>query len=158
MKKITYSLLVLVIAISSACEKIVTNVDVPKVESQMVLFGFISPEEDNIRVELTLSKPIFASNSGNGLNAFEPITDANVIITNENGQAVTLNFADSINAYQVSQSVYKIEPGKTYTITAVSPTRSVKAMCTVPIDTVSLTGLTITDWLFSSITLIRPEV
>lgn len=142
MKKITYSLLVLVIVISSACEKIVTNVDIPKVEAQMVLFGFISPEENTINVELTLSKPIFGGSNGKGLGAFEPIKDASVIITNESGQAVTLNYVDTAEAYQVSQSVYKIEPGRTYTITAVSPTKSVKAVCTVPLDTVPLTEFT----------------
>lgn len=88
------------------------------------------------------TKPIFGSNNGNGLNAFEPIKDANVIITNETGQAVTLNYTDTAEAYMVSQSVYKIEPGKTYTITAVSPTKRVKAECTVPLDTVPLKELT----------------
>jgi hypothetical protein len=142
MKKIIYSLLLLVIVITSACEKIVTNIDIPKVETQMVLFGFISPEENTINVELTLSKPIFGGINGKGFGAFEPIKDANVIITNESGQAVTLNYVDTAEAYQVSQAVYKIEPGRTYIITAVSPTKSIKAVCTVPLDTVSLTEFT----------------
>lgn len=135
--------MVLMVVVLTACEKVVTNVDVPKVEPQMVLFGFISPEDDLIRIDLTLSKPIFGKGNGNGKSAFEAINNANVVITNENGQAVTLNYIDSAEAYQASQSVYKIEAGKTYTITAVSPTKSVKATCTVPLDTVPLSELTL---------------
>ncbi len=142
MKKITYSILVLILAVSTACEKVVTNVDVPKMEPQMVLFGFISPEEKIINIDLTLSKPIYGGNKSGQFGAFEPVKNASVIITSETGQAVTLSYIDSTESYRVSQSIYKIEPGKTYTITAVSPTKSVKAVCTVPSDTIPFKELT----------------
>jgi hypothetical protein len=142
MKKLTHIILIILGLGLSACERLVTNVDVPVAEQQLVLFSFISPEEQDVRVELTLSKPIYGKNTGGGFG-FEYVKNAVVTITKEGGQAVILNYVDSINAYQVSQSLFKIEPGKTYQITAVTSAKSVKASCVIPKDSATLTELVV---------------
>lgn len=127
--------------ILASCEKLATNVDVPKVSSQLVLFSFISPEEEYTKVQLNLSKPVFGSQGG-GSNPYDFIKDAIVTITNDGGQSTTLVYADSINGYVVDKATFPIEASRTYTVTAISGSRKVTASCTVPSDTIGFLEIT----------------
>lgn len=138
MKKIQlYIVLCCVSVILASCEQTVTDVDVPKVEPQLVLFGFISPEESIAKVQLTMSRPVYGQKNG----AYHYVTDAVVTITNDGGQSVQLTYADSNNAYGVSKWQFPIEPGRTYTVAARSGKYNVKASCTVPADTVGFSDV-----------------
>lgn len=126
--------------ILASCEKLATNVDTPKVSPELVLFSFISPEEEYIRVQLTLSKPVFGKQ--NTSNPYNYVRDAIVTITNDGGQSVTLVYADSVNGYVVDKSTFPVEASRRYTITVVSGSKKATASCTVPSDTVNFTDIT----------------
>jgi hypothetical protein len=128
MKTSQFILYILFFACLSACEKTITNVDLPKTDPQLVLFGFISPESDVIKIELSISKPVFGGNK----NINSKVTDAIVTITNDGGQSIVIPYNDSANAYFVSSLNYPIEPNRTYTVLAQTTTKKVKASCTVP--------------------------
>ena len=138
MKALRICLLISGLMILASCEKLATNVDTPEVSPQLVLFSFISPEEAYIKVQLSLSRPVFGSqNGGSGR-----ITDAIVTLTNDGGQSATLAYADSTDAYMIDKNTFPVEASRTYTITAVRGSYKVTASCTVPADTVSFSDIT----------------
>lgn len=132
MKNTSIYFLFLMTVILASCEKTVTDVDVPKVSPQMVLFGFISPEEEATKVQITISRPVF----GEKRSIYDYVKDAVVTITNDGGQSAQLIYADSNSSYNIRKWEFPIEPGRTYTITARTASYHVKASCTVPADTV----------------------
>jgi hypothetical protein len=132
-----YMILFGISVILASCEKIVTDVDIPKVDPQLALFGFISPEEQATKVQLTISRPVFGEKRG----VYKFVTDAVVTITNDGGQSAQLFYTDSNNAYNISKWQFPIEPGRTYTITASSGKYRVKASCSVPADMVSFSDV-----------------
>lgn len=140
MKSIHHFLFLLGALLLASCEKMATNVDIPRAEAKMVLFGFISPEEDYIKIQLALSKPVFGAQSGS--NPYTPISDGIVTITNDGGQSAVLVYADSVSGYVVSKAVFPVEPGRKYMVTASAASRKVSASCTVPDDTVGYADIT----------------
>lgn len=120
-------ILLLIAGMLSSCEKLVTDVDVPKVEPRMVVFGFISPESEMTRIEVSMSRPVFGKPS----NSVE-VTDAVVSITNDAGQSIQLPYVDTARAYVVWKQQYAIEPGRTYSLRVSRGTDQAKASCTVP--------------------------
>ena len=136
MKKLTYIFLLASIALLSACERDVTGVEVPKVNPELVVFSFISPEEFHIKVNVSLSRPIFGKPTPNA-----NVNNAVVTLSNANGQKVTLPYADTIAAYYTNQNVMPIEPGKTYTLEVEYSNYKTKATCTVPLSKPEVTEI-----------------
>lgn len=130
--------LTLLMFVFVSCEKVVQDVDVPHVEEQLVLFGFISPEEPATTIQLTLSDPIF--NGKRNTSGIRYVTDATVILKDAAGNSVTLVFADSIQQYIVGADAFPIMPGQTYIITAAANNKTVTATCTVPVEKVVLSA------------------
>jgi hypothetical protein len=127
MKKLVIILFPIFLALTS-CDKLAKNIDAPKVEAELVVFSFLSPEDSIIKVEVSLSKPIFGkANSSNDV-----VTDANVTITNDAGFAATIAFQDSASAYLLPTSLYPIEAGRTYTIHVAAAQKTVYGTTTVP--------------------------
>jgi hypothetical protein len=122
-----------------ACEKNAT-IPLPKSERKMVLSCFLSPDEDDINVTLTWSKPIFGQNPNGGSQQIE---NAQVEITGPYGTAF-LAFNSDLE-YQIDQKTFPLFPGETYTITAKEPGgKVVKGTCTIPgISTSSLSVTTV---------------
>jgi hypothetical protein len=52
-----------------ACEKIVTNVDLPDYEAKLVVQCFLSPENENIEVFVSESVPIFSTTQPGSTNS-----------------------------------------------------------------------------------------
>ena len=75
MKNILY-ILFAVFAVS--CETILTDVPVPEVPTQAVVFANLSPLNNFSRIELTKSKPVINSSPS---NEFDAIVDADVKVT-----------------------------------------------------------------------------
>lgn len=130
-KESIYILIMLVLAFTS-CEKVAEDVNPPAVDAQLVLYGFISPEDPLTRIELTLSDPIFTGKKGSG--DIIRVKDAAVVIKDGAGNTAPLSYVDSTEQYMVGASVFAILPGQTYSITATSGNRKVTATCTVPVD------------------------
>lgn len=120
------SMIVLMIV---SCEpKIVTDVEVPNVPAKLVLFGFLSPDDSGIEVEVSMSAPIFGSSINSGDLT---VSNANVQISNGT-LSVNIPFNTVTQMYQVSQSLFPIVAGQTYTITASANGLSVKGSTTIP--------------------------
>lgn len=127
---------------ATSCEKVVSDVALPDVKPQLAVYGFISPEDSDINVQVYLSVPIYNSTaSGNGPIT---VTDANVVITDQNGSSISMPFRSTSQGYMVSQQVYPINPGYTYTITVTSKQYRAKASCTVPVYKATFNQLTAT--------------
>jgi hypothetical protein len=139
MKNIALSILLLLSLLATGCESLVTNVDMPKVDQRLVLVSFISPSDSIISVRVTETQPIYG----------EPIKDSDDVVTNaevfitDGTQTATLVFNPESKAYEVSADIFRIHPGKTYTLTATSAGRKATAMCTVPQVTVHEATITL---------------
>jgi hypothetical protein len=116
-----------------SCEKVVTDVSLPDVESQYVVFSFISPEEKNIIVDVSQTRPVRKSglNSGTLSNAF-------ITILNSLGQKAVIPFVDSLNTYVLPASEYPIKAGETYRIEVAINGKRLTGSCQVPADSVSI--------------------
>jgi hypothetical protein len=122
-----------------SCDRLVTNIDPPKAEKELVLFAFLSPEASNITAELSYSSPVFGTNN---LGEIDFISNAIVIISNTEGNSDTLKYDSTKKAYE-TQSAFKIEPGKTYKIRASFDGKNAEGTTTVPnlaveIDTIDV--------------------
>ncbi|MES2559983.1 MAG: DUF4249 family protein [Bacteroidota bacterium] len=130
---VLYIVLLAMLTLTS-CVKMAQDVEAPKIESQLVVFSFLSPEEKILKVEVSRSKPVYANQGGTGY-----INTATVTVTNDGGQSILLPYDDAYNGYVVNQTLYPIEAGRTYTVKVVSGAATVTGSCIVPKDTVSLT-------------------
>jgi hypothetical protein len=136
MKKIFFICLIVLVA---ACERPAQNVDPPVIESKLVLFSFLSPENEAIIAQVSRSKPIYTKGSKQPL-AY--ITNAMVTITNDGGQSATLIYQDSIEGYTLDATRFPIEPGRTYTVKASVDGKIVSGKCTVPLQAISFNDIT----------------
>lgn len=135
MKANIVSIVIIVSFVFSACVKVAQDVEPPVVESQLVVFSFLSPEEKLVKVEVSRSKPVY----GKGGGANSVINNAQVTITNDGGQSTTLVFVDTLGQYAVSKQAYPIEPGRTYTVKVLAGGKTVEGTCRVPADSIALT-------------------
>lgn len=124
--------IVLLVSISffllTSCERVAT-VDIPQTDPLPVMYAFLSPEDMGSSVSITMSQPIFNSNS-NGI--FEEVKTAQVTISDNNGGSKLMPFNTTKKAYYLVQSEFPINPGMTYTIEAKFSGFSLKATTTVP--------------------------
>mgnify|MGYP001627122249 CR=1 FL=1 len=99
----------------SACESTVTNVTPPKVDPELVVFSFLSPEADSILVEVRMTTPVFA---GGNLNN-DRVSDATVVLRG-NGAMITLPYTTN-GRYVISQNAFPLSPGITYSLEVTTP-------------------------------------
>ena len=136
MYKIIHALLILFFLVFlNACTKD-ANVKLPVVESKLVINSFISPQDTVIKVEVTLSQPLYNnSNSGQYLK----ISNATVQIGD--GAITKMLAYNSIdNNYTVSASQLSVVVGKTYTLTISTPDgKNVNASTSIPVSNSTLT-------------------
>lgn len=112
----------------TACEKD-ADVKLPKVESKLVVSSFISPMDSIIKVNVTLSQPLY--NNSNSTN-YSTIANATVQINDgTNFQTLTYNATD--NYYFVSTVVFPLSIGTTYNLTVTTPDgKNVNASTSIP--------------------------
>jgi hypothetical protein len=124
------SLIIIVsVTLFSGCDSFVEDLDqskLPEIESKLVVSCYISPQSSGVSVIVTESDPIFGPANYYG----NPITNAEVVLSG-NGSEIRIPF-DSTKNYFVDSSAFRIEAGKTYTLTVNDGKRFVKATCTVP--------------------------
>lgn len=121
---------------ATSCSSLVNDIDpekLPKAESKLVVECFLSPQSDSVSVVVTESKPLFGDTS----SVARIIKNAKVTLKGPLGERV-LPFVESLSAYKIPASLFKIEAGKTYQLTVTDQTRSVNASCTVPEQSVAL--------------------
>lgn len=130
--KINIPILALIIMVLTSCEKTVTNVDLPDIEPQFVIQSFLSPQNGEIIVYVSLSSPVFGEMGNNGFTPF--VDDATVVIT-EGSDSKTIPFNTVKEYYEISTANFPIIAGRTYTLNVSTPDgKSCNAKCTVPLN------------------------
>lgn len=130
---ILYIQIFIVPAILASCDTMVTNVQVPDVEPQLIVYSFLSPENQNIVVEVRRTMPIFkGSREGN-----DTVTNATVrIIQGGNQQLIPYT---SKGQYRLPQSSFPLVPGLTYRIEVSTPQgERVTGTTTIPTSIVAI--------------------
>ncbi len=122
------------ILVFSSCEKMVTNIDPPKAEKELVMFSFLSPEDTVVKVELSYSSPVFGTNS---FNEIEYIKNAFVTVQSSIGEIDTLKFNSNFNSY-FGNSNFKLTPGLEYTVKAEYQGKSATGKTIIPLETVKI--------------------
>jgi hypothetical protein len=132
MKKYIIIPLVIIIALLAySCEKTVDNIKLPKTTPKLVVYSYISPTDTLITVSVSKSVPIF----DNSNNTPENVTDASVVISDENGNNATLLYDNIAEVYIIPAAVFPIIGGKSYKLKVSTPDGlAVDASCTVPAD------------------------
>jgi hypothetical protein len=127
---IVWSFLPLSLLLISGCETN-ANVDLPEYPAKLVLSGFITPQDDTIRLRVRRSQPIFQQSN---TNVGDPVTDATVILYGNN-TAIQLVYNSNNQYYQIPSSVFPILAGNTYRIVVqTSHDATVDAETTVPLN------------------------
>jgi hypothetical protein len=104
------------------------NVDVPEVDPKIVIQGFLSPQDEEIQIRVSKSKPVFGiADEGSYF-----VEDA-VVRLMSNTDTTILEYDPQLQIYSVSQLDYPIEGGRTYSLVVSAPgLKSVYATTTVP--------------------------
>ncbi len=120
----------------TACIELVTDIDFPDQEPKVVVHSFISPADTTAMVLLTWSKPI--SKPDNERVRF--IEGAEVQISDEDGNAVQLQYDPERKLYSVSTNVFQIIAGQQYMLKVDVPGHApIRANAYVPFANNSLT-------------------
>jgi len=127
-------------AVITSCDSMVTNVVPPKVDPQLVVYSFLSPEEENITVEVRRTMPIFSgSRSGND-------TVANATVKIIHGSTEQLIPYVGKGQYILKQTNFPLTPGQTYRIEVSVPSGElVKGSTTIPISLVSIDSVNLSQ-------------
>ena len=157
-------LMLLVLLGLVSCETLVNTIPeskLPKTESQLTLFSFISPQDTVIRVRVGQTRPIFSESpvvtfpvmvvtDGDTIYVHaENITTATVTISNGNTRA-TLPYRAKDLTYTLPASQFPIRAGETYTLTVTDGQRTAQASCTIPATQVPITSYTLDTTITSS--------
>lgn len=106
-------------------EEIVLD-DLSQEAKQLVVVGFISPQDSILAVKVSSSAPIGSSFEGSIL------TNATVTLATGNS-SVKLTYNASGMVYQALAKKFPIQSGNTYTLTVTTPTgQRVESTCTIP--------------------------
>jgi hypothetical protein len=130
MNRILYPILLLLILVASACERVAT-VEVPETKPLPVLYSFLSPDVKDIRVSVTMSQPVFG-NASSGV--FNQVQEAVVRITDQLGNTKIIPFSSDENCFYLVQTEYPILTTNTYTIVAKWGEYEVTGKTTVPLN------------------------
>jgi hypothetical protein len=133
MKKIQFITCTLFILAFYSCEKEAT-VKLPKVDEKLVLSSAISPQDELIKVSVTLSQPIFNTSKTQFVN----VTNATVVISSDAG-AWTLPYNSFQESYTIDTAQLKIKTGATYNLSVSTPDgKFASASTTIPYPNTTL--------------------
>ena len=147
-----------------SCETLVNTIPedkLPNAESQLTLFGFISPQDTVIRIKVGQTKPVFGG-SGSGEVDFWVIGSDTVFssgdalptarVTISDGQATAiLPFRVSERLFALPASQFPIQSGRTYTVTVTDGARTARATCSIPLQQVAVKEYSLDTIITSSI-------
>jgi hypothetical protein len=103
----------------SACIKTLDEKDMPKIETKLVIGGYISPQDTIVKIFVGKSVPIYQK-SDQMFNVNPPISDASVLLSG-NGLSTSLLYDEKLSSYTVSTSHFPIAPGATYHLIVSTP-------------------------------------
>ncbi len=129
-----YNILLLLsgLLVLGGCDKLISDVDGPKVDPKLALFSIISPEMDTLEVRVNKSWPLDTPQHGM-YGMYLLVENASVKLKSSTAQ-VTLNFHRRRQSYVVPASQFPIVPGQTYRLEVTAPGGfEAWAECRVPI-------------------------
>jgi Domain of unknown function (DUF4249) len=133
MKKI-FSLLLIATALAS-CETLVNDVDpsrLPSTSNQLVVHGYLSPQDTLLQVSVRASGPVTGANIGGGFGSEAPsFPNATVTLTNQN-RTVNLVLRQGSSHYTAPASSMPIVAGQTYNLSVTFNGQTVTSSCTIP--------------------------
>lgn len=110
-----------------ACESQVKRIDMPEVESKLVVQCFISPEAPLTEAKVSWSSPIF--NSSTNVQQ-EPNADVRI---SDGTISYLLVYDVGRGSYLIDSTLFTVIPGQQYFLTVKAPNgKQVTAMCRVP--------------------------
>lgn len=125
-------LLSLLLALS-ACEEMISDVDVPTSQPNLVVNSFISPSLPYTTISVFKSRPLY-SGYDNNTTEFPVVQNATITISNTD-TSVNVPYDVEYGIYRISKSEFPIIAGHTYSLNVTVPGGySVNAKCTVPIE------------------------
>ena len=138
----------------TSCETLVNTIPedkLPKTESQLTMFCFISPQDTVIRVNVGETRPLFSEYDLNAsLNPVEfivvngdTIRSGSVVfratVTISDGKTkATIPYDKGNRYFALPASQFSIRAGQTYTLTVTDGKRTAQATCTVPTSSVPI--------------------
>ncbi|MCE6987941.1 DUF4249 domain-containing protein [Dyadobacter sp. CY323] len=125
----------------TGCESLVNDLgpdELPKIESRLAVECYISPQSARLEAVVTESQPLFGRASYDAVF----VKNAEVILSGDT-QKVRLVYDDSTTRYYADTSAFKVEAGKSYTLTVTDGKRSVRASTTVPVKRPTIKKFTV---------------
>lgn len=127
-------ILSLIIAVSlAACIEEVDPKGLEGVEQQVVVHGYLSPSDSLIKIEVSRSRPIFEARDEFDNKEKYMITDALVVLEDDNGNSVQLEYDPHVRKYTALPSELPVQPGRTYYLTVTADKNTYSSSCTIPI-------------------------
>jgi hypothetical protein len=130
MKNRNYVIAFFLLMVLSGCETVI-DVDVPEEDAKLVVFAFINPHDEFLKVNVRQSNPVFATTE---FSSWQSLDDATVKITGPNG-AVVIPFDEDEQAYRISSDSLPIISNESYRLDVSAPGfKSVFATTLVPAE------------------------
>jgi hypothetical protein len=127
--------------LSSSCEDLVTEVDLPDYEPKLVMTSFISPETNSITVMLGETMPVFGPQSTAIQNPSFP--DATVILKGPKDQS-QIPWSEEHYTFYLEVLGWELQADEEYELTAtLTDGRTIRGKCRIPAE--MNTSLEITD-------------
>ncbi len=140
---VQYILLVIFGFIWCGCETSVDASDLLDNPQLVVINGYLSPQDTELKVQISRSKSR-ASNTPENVRDLV-IKNATVVIRNENDDEVSLIYNEDILSYVAPATELPILAGQKYFLNVIAEGKEYKASCTIPINMVQEIQQKITD-------------
>ena len=111
--------------------------EIPEGKDLVLIHGFLSPEEEMIKVEVSKTISVFntmAQNNPIDIKNALAIKDAIVTIKNENQKEVSLVYSSEDRFYKIPAADFLIEPGKKYTLKVLAQGKEFTSVCSIPVS------------------------
>jgi Domain of unknown function (DUF4249) len=147
-----YIAFILTALLFSSCETIVDDVDLSQfseIREKLVVNSFISPQDETIFVKVTKSIPINKTKEGQYIKGFDDNGDSILVFVTPNtvkdavvkisGEGKTINFyynstTEYYETFANDLVNFKIQNGKTYTLTVTTKDLRAEATTTIPVE------------------------
>lgn len=115
----------------TGCEQMISDVEAPPTASKLVVSGFISPDNEEIKVMVSMTNAIYVEHPVNE-GQFTYRKDATVLIS-DGSDTVQLQYDPQSSGYTISQQLMPVVEGRTYYLKVTAPgDYEATSSCTVP--------------------------
>ena len=131
----------------TACDSMISEVEVPSSEPKLVVTGFLSPDDDTIHIVVSKSRPLNVPYQGWDYS-FPVVNNARVTLS-DGISTIVLPFNTPTGNYVTPSASMPVVAGNTYSLLVTTPDGyRATSSCTVPVETapeVEITGIDSTN-------------